>query len=68
MDLLVGLEVAEVDLLKAEGCVQRGLVDVKEHEQIVPTALVVDLESKGLILALSLCPLELHIRALLLVM
>ena len=51
MDLLVGLEVAEVHLLQAEGCVQRRFVDVEEPEQLVPAALVVDLKYKGFILA-----------------
>ena len=51
MDLLVGLEVAEVHLLQAEGCVQRRFVDVEEPEQLVPTALVVDLKYKGFLLA-----------------
>ena len=44
MDLLVGFEVAEVDLLQAEGCVQRRFVDVEEPEQLIPAALIVDLK------------------------
>ena len=49
VDLLVRLEVSEINLFEAESRVQGRLVDLETSQQILPAALVVDLETKILI-------------------
>jgi hypothetical protein len=46
VDLLVRLEVSEINLFEAESRVQGRLVDLETSQQILPAALVVDLETK----------------------